>query len=116
MQGPGAGLCGASLHVWYKAASQELLQQWTGHAAAVVALHKGRQRPLQQEAVQTALEQFKECSKAFSCLLHLNKTHLKRIQVCRPCRRHACTACQCLWVGFTSLTGQVQQLKQVGVG
>ena len=76
-----AGLCGASLHVWYKAASQELLQEWTSHATAVVALHKGKQGPLQQETVQSALDQFRQCSKAFSCLLHLNKAHIKRIQV-----------------------------------
>ena len=76
-----AGLCGSSLHVWYKALSQELLHQWAAHAASVVALHKSRQGPLQQEAVDAALEQLKQCGKAFSSLLMLNKTHLKRIQV-----------------------------------
>ena len=79
---PGAaGLSGSSLHVWYKALSQELLQQWAGHAAGVVALHKSRQGPLQQEAVDAALEQLKQCGRAFSHLLMLNKVHLKRIQV-----------------------------------
>lgn len=80
-----AGLCGGSLHVWYKALSQELLQQWASHAGGVVALHKSRQGPLQQEAVDSALHQLKHCGKAFSHLLMLNKVHLKRIQV-SPCQ------------------------------
>lgn len=80
-----AGLSGSSLHVWYKALSQELLQQWASHAGSVVALHKSRQGPLQQEAVDLALQQLKHCGKAFSHLLMLNKVHLKRIQV-SPCQ------------------------------
>ena len=66
--------------MWYKALSQDLLHQWAAHAASVVALHKSRQGPLQQEAVDAALEQLKQCGKAFSSLLNLNKAHLKRIQ------------------------------------
>jgi len=80
-----SGLSGSSLHVWYKALSQELLLQWATHAAGVVALHKGRQGPLQQEAVDSALEQLRQCGKAFSSLLLLNKAHLKRIQVGQFC-------------------------------
>ncbi|KAA6418674.1 MAG: hypothetical protein FRX49_11327 [Trebouxia sp. A1-2] len=78
---PYPGLSGSSLHVWYKALSQELLLQWATYATGVVALHKGRQGPLQQEAVDSALEQLRQCGKAFSSLLLLNKAHLKRIQM-----------------------------------
>lgn len=78
----GAGLNGSSLHVWYKALFQELLQQWSSHANSVVALHKTRQGPLQQEGADAALSQLKQGGKAFASLLTLNKIHLKRIQVC----------------------------------
>lgn len=78
-----AGLCGSSLHVWYKALFQDLLQQWSSHSSSVLALHKSRQGPLRQEGAEAALAQLKQCGKAFSSLLTLNKVHLKRIQV-RP--------------------------------
>ena len=77
----GAGLSGSSLHVWYKALFQEVLQQWSCHANSVVALHKTRQGPLQQEGAGAALLQLQHCGKAFAGLLALNKIHLKRIQV-----------------------------------
>ena len=78
------GLSGSSLHVWYKALFQELLQQWSSHANSVVALHKTRQGPLQQEGADAALNQLKQCGKAFASLLTLNKIHVKRIQVPLP--------------------------------
>lgn len=76
-----AGLSGSSLHVWYKALFQEVLQQWSRHANSVVALHKTRQGSLQQEGAYAALLQLQHCGKAFANLLTLNKIHLKRIQV-----------------------------------
>ncbi|DBA96744.1 TPA: hypothetical protein ACH3X1_015586 [Trebouxia sp. C0004] len=78
---PYPGLSGSSVHIWYKALSQELLLQWATHAAGVVAMHKGRQGPLQEEAVDSALEQLRQCGKVFSSLLLLNKAHLKRMQM-----------------------------------
>ena len=75
------GLSGSRLHVWYKALFQELLQQWSAHANSVLALHKTRKGPLQQEAADAALLQLKHCGRAFASLLTLNKIHLKRIQV-----------------------------------
>ncbi|KAL3132722.1 hypothetical protein ABBQ32_009228 [Trebouxia sp. C0010 RCD-2024] len=78
---PYPGLNGSSLHVWYKALFQELLQQWSSHANSVVALHKTRQGPLQQEGADAALSQLKQGGKAFASLLTLNKIHLKRIQM-----------------------------------
>lgn len=81
MHPDGAGLSGSSLHVWYKALFQELLQQWSCHGNTVAALHKTRQGPLQQEGANAALLQLQHCGKAFASLLALNKIHIKRIQV-----------------------------------
>ena len=81
MQLAGAGLCGASLQLWYKAVWQELLQQWTGLAGQVAKLHKAKWGPGHQEGVARALPLLKLCSKTFSTLLALNKVHIKRIQV-----------------------------------
>ena len=77
-----AGLCGASLHVWYKAVFQELLQQWAALASQVSKLHKAKWAPTHQEGVDAALAKLKQCSKTFSALLALNKVHIKRVQVC----------------------------------
>lgn len=76
-----AGLCGASLQLWYKAVWQELLQQWTGLAGQVAKLHKAKWGLGHQEGVAQALALLKLCSKTFSTLLALNKVHIKRIQV-----------------------------------
>ena len=92
-----AGLCGSSLHVWYKALFQELLQQWSRHATAVVALHKARQGPLQQEGADAALAQLKQCGKAFAGMLTLNKVHLKRIQVQCLCCVTGLGIVLCFW-------------------
>lgn len=97
-----AGLCGASLHVWYKAVFQELLQQWSALASQVSQLHKAKWAPTHQEGVDKAMQQLRHCSKVYSALLALNKVHMKRVQVRRcslastPCAD--CMSCQaCAW-------------------
>lgn len=76
-----AGLCGSSLHIWYKAVFQELLQQWCSLASQVSKLHKAKWALTHQQGVDDALQRLKQCSKTFSALLALNKVHIKRIQV-----------------------------------